>query len=68
VIVATVIGQQTGKLTSATSAALVAAGLLSAALFPAAAARLLARGGVRSGKSKHHLERTVDSPETSTPS
>jgi Kef-type K+ transport system membrane component KefB len=48
VIVATVIGQQTGKLTSATSAALVAAGLLSAALFPAAAGRLLARG--RRGK------------------
>jgi Kef-type K+ transport system membrane component KefB len=44
VIVATVIGQQTGKLTSATSAALVAAGLLSAALFPAAAGRLLDRG------------------------
>ncbi|HEX4087291.1 MAG TPA: cation:proton antiporter [Trebonia sp.] len=42
VIVATVIGQQTGKLSPATSAALVAAGLLSAALFPAAAARLLA--------------------------
>src|ERR1700722_19675346 len=45
VIVATVIGQETGKLTAATSAALVAAGLLSAALFPAVAARLLARGG-----------------------
>jgi Kef-type K+ transport system membrane component KefB len=45
VIVATVIGQETGKLTSATSAALVAAGLLSAALFPAAAGRLLDRGG-----------------------
>jgi Kef-type K+ transport system membrane component KefB len=44
VIVATVIGQQTGKLTSATSAALVAAGLLSAALFPAAAGWLLDRG------------------------
>jgi Kef-type K+ transport system membrane component KefB len=49
VIVAVDIGQQTGKLTAATSAALVAAGLLSAALFPAAAARLLARGGTRSG-------------------
>ncbi|HEY5018568.1 MAG TPA: cation:proton antiporter [Streptosporangiaceae bacterium] len=45
VIVATVIGQQTGKLTAATSAALVAAGLLSAALFPAAAGRLLVRTG-----------------------
>jgi Kef-type K+ transport system membrane component KefB len=43
VIVATAIGQQTGKLTPTTAAALVAAGLLSAALFPAAAARLLAR-------------------------
>src|ERR1700733_8344120 len=44
VIVATVIGQQTGKLSAATSAALVAAGLLSAALFPVAAGWLLARG------------------------
>jgi Kef-type K+ transport system membrane component KefB len=54
VIVATVIGQETGKLTAATSAALVAAGLLSAALFPAAAGRLLARGdaaGKAVGKS-----------------
>jgi hypothetical protein len=47
--VATVIGEQTGKLTAATSAALVAAGLLSAALFPVAAGWLLARGGARSG-------------------
>ena len=43
VIVATVIGQQTGKLSAATSASLVAAGLLSAALFPAAAGWLLTR-------------------------
>jgi Kef-type K+ transport system membrane component KefB len=48
VIVATVIGQQTGKLSAATSAALVAAGLLSAALFPAAAGWLLARPGTAS--------------------
>ena len=47
VIVATVIGQQTGKLSPATSAALVAAGLLSAALFPATAGWLLARGRAR---------------------
>jgi Kef-type K+ transport system membrane component KefB len=45
VIVATAIGQESGKLSPATSAALVAAGLLSAAVFPAGAARLLARGG-----------------------
>jgi xanthine/uracil permease len=45
VIVATAIGQETGKLSPATAAALVAAGLLSAALFPAGAARLLARAG-----------------------
>jgi hypothetical protein len=45
VIVATEIGLETGKLTPATAAALVAAGLLSAALFPAPAARLLARPG-----------------------
>jgi len=49
VIVATVIGQQTGKLTAATAAALVAAGLLSAALFPVAAGWLLARARARSG-------------------
>jgi Kef-type K+ transport system membrane component KefB len=45
VVVATAIGQETGKLSPATAAALVAAGLLSAAVFPAAAARLLARAG-----------------------
>ena len=45
VIVATDIGQETGKLTTATADALVAAGLLSAALFPAGAARLLDRRG-----------------------
>jgi len=44
VIVAAAIGQETGKLTSTTAAALVAAGLLSAALFPAGADRILARG------------------------
>jgi Kef-type K+ transport system membrane component KefB len=44
VIVATEIGQESGRLTPATAAALVTAGLLSAALFPAGAARLLARG------------------------
>ena len=49
VIVATVIGEQTGKLSAATSAALVAAGLLSAALFPVAAGWLLARSRARSG-------------------
>ena len=42
VIVATEIGLETGKLTPDTAAALVAAGLLSAALFPAGASRLLA--------------------------
>jgi Kef-type K+ transport system membrane component KefB len=42
VIVATEIGVETGKLTPAAAAALVTAGLLSAALFPAGAARLLA--------------------------
>jgi hypothetical protein len=45
VIVATEIGLETGKLTQSTAAALVAAGLLSAAVFPAAAARLLAPRG-----------------------
>ena len=43
VIVATEIGRETGKLTPTTAAALVAAGLLSAALFPATAEPLLAR-------------------------
>jgi len=44
VIVAAAIGRETGKLTSTVAAALVAAGLLSAALFPAGADRLLTRG------------------------
>ncbi|HEX7163220.1 MAG TPA: cation:proton antiporter [Trebonia sp.] len=44
VIVAAEAGVETGKLTAATADALVAAGLLSAALFPATAARLLAWG------------------------
>jgi Kef-type K+ transport system membrane component KefB len=44
VIVAAAIGRETGKLTPSVGAALVAAGLLSAALFPASADRLLARG------------------------
>jgi len=43
VIVATEIGLEAGKITPAAAAALVAAGLLSAALFPAAAARVLPR-------------------------
>ena len=43
VIVAGGIGLEDGKLTPATADALVAAGLLSAALFPAAASRLLTR-------------------------
>jgi hypothetical protein len=44
VIVAAAIGRETGKLSPSVGAALVAAGLLSAALFPAAADRVLARG------------------------
>jgi Kef-type K+ transport system membrane component KefB len=44
VIVAAAIGRETGKLTSSAGAALVTAGLLSAALFPAAADRVLAHG------------------------
>ncbi len=44
VIEAAAIGSETGKLTSTVAAALVAAGLLSAALFPAGADRVLARG------------------------
>src|SRR5215469_12003334 len=44
VIVATQIGLATGKITPTVAASLVAAGLLSAALFPAGAQRLLSRG------------------------
>jgi hypothetical protein len=43
-IVAAQIGLRDGRLTAGTAAALVGAGLLSAALFPAAAARLLGQG------------------------
>jgi Kef-type K+ transport system membrane component KefB len=50
VIVAAEIGVEDGKLTPAAAAALVAAGLLSAALFPGAAGRLLTHG--RRGKTR----------------
>jgi Kef-type K+ transport system membrane component KefB len=45
VIVASQIGMAGGEITPTTSASLLAAGLLSAALFPAAAMRLLAGEG-----------------------
>jgi Kef-type K+ transport system membrane component KefB len=44
IIVATQIGLTTGKITPTAAASLLAAGLLSAALFPAGAQRLLSRG------------------------
>jgi Kef-type K+ transport system membrane component KefB len=56
VIVATQIGLDTGKLTPTTSASLLAAGLLSAALFPGAALRLLAPA--RRAAEPIHLEET----------
>jgi hypothetical protein len=43
IIVATHIGLATGKITPTAAASLLAAGLLSAALFPAGAQRLLSR-------------------------
>jgi Kef-type K+ transport system membrane component KefB len=49
VIVATQIGTATGQITQTTSAALLAAGLLSAALFPAAALKLLPAQAPRAG-------------------
>jgi Kef-type K+ transport system membrane component KefB len=63
VIVATEIGEQTGKLTPVTADALVAAGLLSAALFPVGAARLLApsRRGERAYSAR--MRREDSSPE-----
>jgi multidrug efflux pump subunit AcrB len=57
--VATEIGRATGTLTATVSAALVAAGLLSAALFPVAAARMLARAGHK----EEHSARAADSAE-----
>jgi Kef-type K+ transport system membrane component KefB len=53
VIVATDIGRGTGRLTPATADALVAAGLLSAALFPAGSARLLARNARGGHRAAH---------------
>ena len=47
VIVATQIGLATGKITQTTAASLVAAGLFSAALFPAGAQRVLFRACTR---------------------
>jgi Kef-type K+ transport system membrane component KefB len=55
VIVATQIGLATGKITPTTAASLVAAGLLTAALFPGGALRLLARAEpVRSGSLRRY--------------
>ena len=73
VIVAAAIGQETGKLTSSAGAALVAAGLLSAALFPASADRLLARGRkAASARSRSPCDWTYDAmpspPDSSSPS
>jgi Kef-type K+ transport system membrane component KefB len=56
VIVATQIGLAAGLINSTTSASLLAAGLLSAALFPAAALRLLLPGGP--APEPVHLEAT----------
>ena len=54
VIVATQIGLATGKITPTAAASLVAAGLLSAALFPGGALRLLSRAErVRSTQLRH---------------
>ncbi|HEY7013854.1 MAG TPA: cation:proton antiporter [Streptosporangiaceae bacterium] len=52
VIVATQIGLVTGKLTPTAAASLLAAGLLSAAVFPAGAQRLMARGADPEGPSR----------------
>ena len=60
VIVATEIGAATGTLTATVSAALVAAGLLSAALFPVAAARVLARVGQGQEHTAHPAGRVAD--------
>jgi hypothetical protein len=56
--VAAEIGVETGKLSQATAAGLIAAGLLSAALFPAGAARLL----TRSIRAERRAARTADIP------
>ena len=65
VIVATEIGLAAGKITPAASAALVAAGLLSAALFPAGAARLLPRRPRRPGEVAVPAEATAPpAPDT----
>jgi Kef-type K+ transport system membrane component KefB len=63
VIVATEIGTETGKLTPATADALVAAGLLSAALFPVGAARLLARSGRGERPDSSRVRHRDSSPE-----
>ncbi len=65
VIVATEIGLEAGKITLAASAALVAAGLLSAALFPAGAAWLLPRRPRRPGEVAVPAEATAPpAPDT----
>jgi Kef-type K+ transport system membrane component KefB len=64
VIVATAIGRETGKLSPTVGAALVAAGLLSAALFPASADRVLAYG--RKAASAQNLEPVTALPGSRT--
>ena len=62
VIVATQIGTAAGQISTATGAALLAAGLLSAALFPAAALKLLAAEARLPGLTRprqHKLSRAV---------
>lgn len=63
VIVATEIGRETGKISPTVAAALVAAGLLSAALFPAGAVPLLARAAARPATSDtpaRHRDKPAD--------
>lgn len=72
-IVATQIGLATGKITPTVAASLVAAGLLTAALFPAGAQQLLSRatpaGPGRSAKdsSSARAGRSTVTPGTVTP-
>jgi Kef-type K+ transport system membrane component KefB len=67
VIVASQVGLATGKISPATSASLLTAGLLSAAVFPAVAMRLLARDRQPAATpSPGGPARTADQPATAT--
>jgi Kef-type K+ transport system membrane component KefB len=67
IVAATAIGLDLGVIDAATSAALVAAGLLSVVIFPAAGLALL-RAGAREDATPHDARRRAPTPDRNSPS